>query len=249
MAVGVVGALLILTVLAGIVGIGTAAAILFGIVYATRRGYYALKGEPYRPLLKSGSQREVKLLEAGTMSDEGEVRSILKRNMQTYGAGQYARAGLDALDGAERKAKSFHAVLDAKFQPGSLTWNKFAGASDGTKGAVVRTCAELANAIQTFDHADYRRLEQNMRRARFNSKYQLDATQLEQHGLLQSKLGEMQALVTRCEKMLLELDKLAIELNKLGDAGTSAESERLIEEIRSLSAETEYYKQRLDEMD
>ncbi|MBQ9042629.1 MAG: hypothetical protein IJ111_07410 [Eggerthellaceae bacterium] len=246
---GIVGTLALLTVLAGVVGIGTAAAIIFGIVYATRRGYYALKGEPYRPLLQSGQQKEVKLLEAGSATDEASVRSILKRNMQTSGAGQYARAGLDALDGADRKAASFHAVLDAKFQPSSITWAKFAGASDGTKEAVLRTCVELANAIQMFDHTDYRRLEQNMRRARFNSKYQLDATQQEQYNLLQSKLGEMQALVTRCEKMLLELDKLAIELNKLDDAGGSAESERLIEEIRALSEETKYYKDKLDNMD
>lgn len=242
-------AFIILAMLSGIIGIGAAAAILFGIVYATRRGYYALKGEPYRPLLGSGSQQEVKLLEAGSVVDESTVRSILKRNMQTSGAGQYARAGLTVLDSADRKGASFRAVLDAKFQASSLTWSKFAGAADSTKEAVLSTCADLANDIQVFDHADYRRLEQNIRRARFNSKYQLDVTQQEQYSLLQAQLADMQDHISRCEKMLLELDKLQAELDKLDDAGTSAESERLIQEIRTLSEETKYYKQKLDDMD
>ena len=60
---------------------------------------------------------------------------------------------------------------------------------------------------------------------------------------------EMQAICDRNDKLLLELDKLTAELQTLDDAGSSAKSDQLIEEIRQLSAETKYYRNALDDMD
>lgn len=244
------GTLFTLAAIAGIIGLAGVIAIIFGIVYATRRGVYALKGEPYRPLLGSGSKNQVEYAhqDIDNGADEESVRAVFKRYMHTDGVGKHARAGMASLDSAERKSAGFHAVLDNKFQPGSLTWEKFAVAASSAQEAVLRNCAALANAIQVFDHADYRRLEQARRRSSFRSDYRLDATQQEQYRILQVKLGEMQAITNASEKILLELDKLTIELEKLDDAGSSAQSDQLIEEIRNLSAETKYYKDALDNL-
>ena len=241
------GALIVLAIIAGTVGITAAGAAIFGVAYAARRGAYALKGEPYRPLLTSGSGYEHQDIDNG--ADEASIRAIFKRYLQTSGVAKFARMGITTLDSAERKAMNFRAVLDSKFEPGSITWDKFAVASAAAQEGVLRNCAELANAIQSFDHTDYRRLEQLRRRSLFVAGAKLDATQEEQWRLLQVKLSQMQAIESANEKLLLELDKLTAELDKLDDAASSSESERLVEEIRQLTEETKYYKQGLEDMD
>lgn len=245
----VLGALLLLTVVSGFLGIAGVGALAFGLFYGARRGVYALKGEPYRPLLGPGKDQEYQHQDVDTGADSVSVKAILKRYQQTSGVGKHARDGLTVLESSERKAANFYSVLDAKFQPGSITWNKFAGAATTAQEAVLRNCAELANDIQVFDHADYKRLEQARRRSTFRSDAQLDSTQEEKYRLFNVRLGEMEALNKSSEKMLLELDKLAAELDRLDDAGASAESERLIAEIRTLIDETKYYKQGLEELD
>ena len=239
--------MVILAILAGTIGITVTGAAVFGLIYAARRSAYALKGEPYRPLLTSGSGYEHQDVDNG--ADEATVRAVFKRYLQTSGVAKYARMGITTLDSADRKAANFRAVLDNKFEPGSLTWDKFSVAAATAQEGVLRNCAELANAIQSFDHADYRRLEQLRRRSLFVAGAQLDATQEEQWRLYQVKLSQMQALESASEKLLLELDKLTAELDKLDDAASASESERLVEEIRQLTEETRYYKQGLENMD
>lgn len=241
------GSLILLAVIAGTVGITAAGAAVFGIVYAARRGAYALQGKPYRPLLTAGNGYEHQDIDNG--ANEASIRSIFKRYLQTSGVSKYARSGITALDSAERKTVNFHAILDNKFEPGSITWEKFSVAATAAREGVLRNCAELANAIQAFDHADYRRLEQMRRRSLFITTAQLDATQQEQWRLYQVKLSQMQSIENSTEKLLLELDKLAAELDKLDDVASSTESERLVEEIRQLTEETKYYKQGLEAMD
>ena len=241
------GAMILLAIIAGTVGVTAVGAAIFGIAYAARRSAYALQGKPYRPLLTAGNGYEHQDVDNG--ADEASIRSVFKRYLQTSGVTKYARTGITALDSADRKVANFRAILDTKFQPGSITWDKFSVAAAATQEGVLRNCAELANAIQAFDHADYRRLEQMRRRSLFIANAKLDATQEEQWRLLQVKLSQMQAIESANEKLLLELDKLSAELDKLDDAASSAESERLVEEIRQLTEETKYYKQGLEAMD
>ena len=248
-AVGVMGGLILLTFIAGFLGLAGTVAVLGGLAYGVRRGVYALKGQPYRPLLGSGSQPayEHQDVDAGATADS--LKSVFRRYLQASGVGPYARAGMDALDSAERKAANFRVVLDNKFQPNSITWSKFSSAGTTAQEAVLRNCAELANEIQLFDHTDYRALEQARRRSRFRSDSQLSETQIEKYHMFDAKLDEMKQLCDTNERILLELDKLGVELDKLDDAGSSAESERLVEEIRTLIDETKYYKQGLEDLD
>ncbi len=246
---GVVGTLALLGAVATFLGLAGGAAIIFGLIYGARRGVYALKGEPYRPLLGPGKGAEYAHQDVDNGSDVASVKAVFKRYLQASGVSKYARAGMNALDGADRKAANFRAVLDNKFQNGSLTWEKFAVAATMTQEAVLRNCAELANAIQVFDHANYKSLEQMRRRSTFRRDSDLSSTQEEQYRLLQVKLGEMEAICNKNDQMLLELDKLQAELDKLDDAGSSAESERLIAEVQTLIDETKYYKQGLEDLD
>ena len=141
----------------------------------------------------------------------------------------------------ERKAAYLHSVLDAKFQHGSISWEKFAVAADSSEKAILRNCSALANRLQTFDSAEYKRLERAQRLADRGRGPALDAVDTEKHDLMRSAIADMDALQTSNAQLLLELDKLSVELGKLADADTSEKSDRIVEEIRTLIDETKYY--------
>ena len=243
-------ALLVIGAIALFLGLAGSAALIFGLIYGVRRGVYALQGKPYQPLLGSGKKNEYAHQDVDAGATAESIASVFRRNLNVKGTGPYARAGMAALSGSERKAANFHAVLDNKFQPGSITWQKFAGAADATRQAVVRNCAELANDIQLFDYEDYQRFERERRKTTYRKDAPtLQTTQIEKQGLFHQQMVEMQAICDRNDKLLLELDKLTSELHTLDDTGSSARSDQLIEEIRSLSAETKYYRDALDDLD
>ena len=243
-------ALLVIAAMAVFLGLAGSAALIFGLIYGVRRGVYALKGEPYRPLLTSGQQNKYQHQDVDAGSSADSIKNIFRRNLNVKGVGPYARSGMEAIGSSERKAANFHAVLDSKFEPGSITWQKFAGAADATSEAVLRNCAELANDIQLFDYEDYNRAERARRKATYRSDAPvLQTTQIEKQALFHQQMVEMQAICDRNDKLLLELDKLTAELHTLDDTGSSAKSDQLIDEIRQLSAETKYYRDALDEMD
>lgn len=244
---GAAGVLLVIAAIAIFLGLAGTAALIFALIYGIRRGVYALKGEPYRPLLSSGKENTYNHQDVNNGATVESVTAIFKRNLNTKGVSSFARAGLSALSAADRKAANFHAVLSTKFQEGSITWQKFAGAADATKQAVLRNCAELANDIQLFDYEDFSRYERARRRATYRTdSHVLQTTQIEKQGLFHSQLLEMQTISDQNDKLLLELDKLTAEISTLDDSGSSARSDELIEEIRKLSAETKYYRDALD---
>ena len=243
-------ALLVIAAMAVFLGLAGSAALIFALIYGARRGVYALKGEPYRPLLGPGKQNQYQHQDVDSGSNSDSIKSIFRRNLNVKGVGPFARSGMEALSSAERKSANFRAVLDNKFEPGSITWQKFAGAADATSQAVLRNCAELANDIQLFDYEDFSRSERARRKATYRSDAPvLQTTQIEKQSLFHTQMVEMQAICDRNDKLLLELDKLTAELQTLDDAGSSAKSDQLIEEIRQLSAETKYYRDALDDMD
>ena len=243
-------ALLVIAVMAAFLGLASTAALIFALIYGVRRGVYALKGEPYRPLLGSGSASEYQHQDVDAGSTADSIATVFRRNLSVKGVAPYARSGMAALSSADRKAANFQAVLDSKFEPGSITWQKFAGAANATREAVVRNCAELANDIQLFDYEDYSRSERARRKATYRKDAPvLQTTQIEKQSLFHSQMAEMQAICDRNDKLLLELDKLTAELHTLDDTGSSAKSDQLIDEIRTLAAETKYYRDALDDMD
>ena len=157
---GLIGFAVGLAIISVILGLACAVGLVFLIFYLIRRGVYALKGKEYVPLLKSGNkQEEYHHQDVAEGSGVDSVSTVLKRCLNNDGSGKYARAGLSALSSCERKTEYFRSVLDAKFEPNSLSWEKFAAASDSTQHAVLANCATLANKVQVFDYQGFRKAE------------------------------------------------------------------------------------------
>ena len=135
------------------------------------------------------------------------------------------------------QSESFYAALDAKFKPGSISWDRFAVGADTALTAIVRNTAQLANGIQAFNSDEYRRMQRE-----FSGASEIpDATQAERWGMLQGRLDGMKEIVAGNDKMLLELDRLEAELGKLESSERSAESDDILAEIHTLTEEMKYY--------
>ena len=242
-----VNILLGLAVATGVFSLVLVAVIVGGIAWGIRRAVYAIKGEEYQPLLVGKTQHDYEHqdIDAGATSDS--IARVLRRYTRATVVGKRAQAGLAALENEKRKSAAFHAVLEKKFQPGSISWDKFAAAASMTHDAVLRNCASLANRVQVFDRAGYRKQELGHRsstwRTRRDESAMLDPAAAEKQRVLQAGLDEMDALLASNDQLLTELDKLTFELGKLTDADSNSNSEHIVNEIRTLIDETKYYSQ------
>ena len=229
---------------AGVIGIGASIAIIAGIAWGIRRAVYAVKGEEYKPLLGDKTQHEYEHQDVDAGATTESIANVLKRYTRADVVGKRASAALAALDNEKRKSAAFHAVLEKKFQRGSLSWDKFAVAADLSHDAILRNCAALANRVQVFDRAGYRKKELGHRSSTWRKDDALlDPAAAEKQRVLQEGLDEMDALLASNDRLLTELDKLTFELGKLTDADATADGDHIVEEIRTLIDETKYYGQ------
>lgn len=242
-----------LAVITGVFALVVVGAIIAGLAWGVRRAVYAIKGEEYRPLLGDKTQHEYEHQDVDAGATADSIRNVLRRYTRAVVVGKRAQAGIAALDNAKRKAAAFRAVLDKKFQPNSLSWEKFAVAANMTEDAILRNCASLANRVQVFDRAGYqgaRKQELGHRSSTWRVQQGgrveaaiIDPAAAEKQRVLQAGLDEMDALLASNDRLLTELDKLTFELGKLTDADSTADGDRIVEEIRTLIDETKYYGQ------
>lgn len=239
----------LLEILMGIVafvgGVAVAAvvAIIGAIVWCVRRAVYAIQGKEYKPLLGDKTKHDYEHQDVDEGATEASIKNVLKRYTRASVVGKRAQSGIAALENEKRKTAAFKALLDKKFQSGSLSWDKFAVAAEMTHDAILRNCASLANRVQVFDRTSYQKQELGHRSSTWREGEIIDPQTAEKQRVMQEALDEMDALIASNDQLLTELDKLTIELGKLTDADSNADSERIVEEIRTLIDETKYYSQ------
>lgn len=226
---------------------GLAIAALVGVaglaVWGIRRLVYAIKGEEYKPLFGSKKEREYEHQDIDDGATVDSIKRVLNRYAQANVVGKRAKAALIALDNEERKRSAFFAVLDKKFEKGSLSWDKFAVAANMSHDAILRNSASLANRIQVFDRAGYQKQELGHRSSTWREGKTVTPESQEKQIVLQEALDQMDGLIASNDQLLTELDKLTFELGKLTDADANADGDRIVEEIRTLIDETKYYSQ------
>ena len=186
-----------------------------------------------------GKAPEYEHIDTDSQISEEHVIAILKKYTHRYGVGELARSGINALEAAARKRESFYAALDAKFKPGTISWDRFAVGADSALNSIVKSTAQLANGIQAFNSDEYRRMERQFSGSVDVST--IDATTAERWGMLQGRLDGMKEIAAGNQRMLLELDKLEAELGKLESTERTDETDDILAEIRTLTEEMKYY--------
>ena len=176
-------------------------------------------------------------------TDEADICEVMRSYLDDDLLGTRARAVIDTLGSAQRRRTILFAELDGTFHEGTLSWDKFAGPAHAAYDAILRNSAQLANRIQAFDTAGYRRLEDTMRTGgKSGINTNVSETRERRWRLYQEMLASLDALQETNESLLLELDALAAEVSSITSSSTGDRGDQIIEEIHRLVEEAKYYR-------
>ena len=200
--------------------------------------------QPTEPRTSSSVEtRDYIRLDVDKGADEAAICEVMRAYTNDDLLGARARAVIDTLGSAQRRKKILFAELDGTFHEGTLSWDKFAGPAYAAYDAILRNSALLANRIQAFDVAGYRRLEDTMRAGGKNGvNTNVSETRERRWKLYQEMLASLDALQETNESLLLELDALAAEVSSITSTSTGDRGDQIIEEIHRLVEEAKYYR-------
>lgn len=191
----------------------------------------------------STETRDYIRLDVDNGADEAAICEVMRAYTSDDLLGARARAVIDTLGSAQRRRKILFAELDGTFHEGTLSWDKFAGPAYAAYDAILRNSALLANRIQAFDTAGYRRLEDTMRTGGKNGvNTSVSETRERRWKLYQEMLASLDALQETNESLLLELDALTAEVSSITSTSTGDRGDQIIEEIHRLVEEAKYYR-------
>lgn len=215
---------------------------ILSVVAAAFIGYEVVKVNA-KALLTARAEKRVAQL--GTGEDEvsaEDVKLALAEYEKTAVVGQYAKQAITELENAERKCEGLYESINAKFQEGSLTWQKFAEVIDAATGAIVHNSSLLARRIQAFDVEDYNKNARNTITGLFNRSTVPEGLRQEKRQVYEASLNDMRGIVAANERLLLELDKFSFEMGQLEASENAEQNDHLLEEVNTLVEQTQYYK-------
>ena len=137
---------------------------------------------------------------------------------------------IDRLNSSTMRAKN---EIGNKFERGSLSWQKYYGAIEEANSIALDNVISLANRMQFFNEAEYKRLNNYM------SDAIPDDIQLQQLELYDQNMKLIKSAITVNENLILGLDTLSIELAKPGEI--EEQNTTLLSDIKKLTEEVKYY--------
>lgn len=151
--------------------------------------------------------------------------------------GAIARNALTQLAILEKKRGVLLDIIAGRFGSTSLTYSKFASAVEATASVIADNIAEVARRIGVFDIDEYRRVRYYQASGVESNDPLLDA----KWELFSSSREAMVEILDANENLLLELEKFAVEIGQDGE-DVQAKSDAMVEEIRKLTSELEFYR-------
>lgn len=190
-----------------------------------------------RELGPAKSKKPYAYLDTSKDLNKDSVLKIVEGYVDDETLGSRARGVVSTFDTAELRRKGIFSILGQEFDQGSITWDKFSAPVDVAIEGITRNAAQIANRMQAFDAAEYRRMDRIERAGGYGEQ----RTELERLAVMRASMGEMDEFQHANERLLVELEKLQAELTKLTGAGFENDTDQIAEEIRKLTDETHYY--------
>ena len=131
-----------------------------------------------------------------------DIKMALQEYEKTTAVGVYARQAIAELEAAERKRNTLYEIIGNKFQPGSITWEKFAEGIEAATQAIAFNSALLTKRIKAFDVEDYKRNAKNTITGLFNRGTVPEEVRQERRAMYEANLDEMRTIVTANERLL-----------------------------------------------
>ena len=181
-------------------------------------------------------------LDVDAGSTEDDIARVMRSYVDDPVLGERAVSVIQTLESLRRRKQSLSAELDATFQRGSLSWERFAAPIQAGFDALLRNAALLANRIQAFDTAGYVRLFKSVQRDATGGLHTGADKRSQRLQLYQDMLLSLDNLQETNDGLLFELEKLAGELADVQRSEDASDESATLDEIRRLVDEAKYYR-------
>jgi hypothetical protein len=208
-----------------------AGGVIWGIGHSAGWG-----GKKVLPAPQQG-RRPYAYLNANEVPDAKTVEKVLSAYTEDDVLGTYARASLADLDEATQHRTAIMQILDAEFEPHSMTWERYCAPLDTAFDTIVANAAQMANHLQAFDSQAYARLDRMERGGVLEGK----RNELERLEIMNKALSQMDALKDANYRVLVELERLQSELSQMSGHDLAGKTDEIAEEIERLAKEAKYY--------
>lgn len=182
------------------------------------------------------------LSDENSFPDEQELKEALSARIAVWHVGKLARTVISQLDEGAAEKERLKTVIDSRFEPGSMTNEKFSAPVDEAYKTLVRNSAEASNRVQDFDGREFSRMRKLMSGDTYKQDAVPDAIQEARWSALSREYDSIEAIVNANKLILAEFSKLEKELLTLSEDDISDGSERLAEELDELSSHVKYYR-------
>lgn len=219
----------------GLIGLGfdggafttaLAVTLLFGSAAALLYGSYAL-------LFRQPVALPVKRIE--THEDYVEALSFYRRIKVLH---EDIALAMSQLNRMKNKKETLINVLNQRFEPGELSYQKFAGVAMEVEKLLYLNIRSILNRLNVFDKAEYASMMKAKPAGMSDQLYQ------EKAKVYQDYLSYMKSTLHINEEILLKLDQLLLEISRLdGVAAEEIEHMPCMKEIDQLIRHTKLYRQ------
>ena len=181
------------------------------------------------------------LSDENSLPDEQEIIEALGARTTVWHVGKQAKSAIAQLEEGAAVRERLKAVIDSRFEPGSMTNEKFLAPVEASYKTLVRNAAELSNRIQDFDGRELSRMRKLMNDGSYKQDDVPDTIQEARWEAMSREYASIKAIVRANQLILAELTKLEKELQSLSEGDISTDSEKLADELDELSGHVKYY--------
>lgn len=189
-----------------------------------------------------------KVTKAKAQLAEGKVDqlgTVIGSYKGKYGIGSIAEIASRQVINIEKKGPSLLKMVDEKFEPGTMSHDRFITPIQSGIETVRQNSLTLARMLEGFDDQDFQKLAKLMQTGEYRHDLIDDEIQKERYLIYQNNMSEMERIVSTNERMLLMLDRISVELSKLETNQIDQEGSKILEEIQELAQTAKYYQSKL----
>lgn len=167
--------------------------------------------------------------------DITEAISILEKYKNDKQFGSVATTAIDQVDRLNRSTTRAEMEIRAKFEPPSMSYEKYHSVIEAAGSVALENLVSLANRIQLYDGKEYERLKRSYKNDNIP-----DEIQEKQFQLFEKNKALAIQSVNKNEELILNIDTLAMELTSLNYESDEG-GDVLLTEIETLTNEVKYY--------
>ena len=196
-------------------------------------------------LIHKDDKKVIKAKEQLAEGKTDQLSTVIGSYKGKYGIGSIAEIASRQVTNIDKKGPSLLKMVDEKFEPGTMSHDRFATPIQSGIETVRQNSLTLARMLEGFDDQDFQKLAKLMQTGEYRHDLIDDEIQKERYLIYQNNMSEMERIVSTNERMLLTLDRISVELSKLETNQIDQEGSKILEEIEELTKTAKYYQSKL----